>query len=434
MRVIFQILFTHRLRRDVMKMLSFQIKRIGLTGMLIGVLLISGCADGFHDRQSREEPAGGQPLSYGADAQGETPVPGTEWTTDAAGQEELTGEENDGQEADGGYYYGTLTDDGQRMMYVQMLNSMRQMGQDEELVCQDEDLLYRIFCAVLADHPELFYVTGYTYAKVTQDGEVMHMRFSASYSMSRAEVARCQSGIDEYVETCLSYLPAGQDDYAKIRYLYEYVICNTEYDLQAPENQNICSVFLYGRSVCQGYAKAFQYLCMRAGIDAALVTGRIKESGYGHAWNLVRSNGAYYYVDATWGDASYTMDGGAASSGLPDVNYEYLCVTTEQIERTHEIDMSVAQMPYCTATDDNYYVRGHAFFSAFDEGALDTFFANRVGKYVTFRCETADVYSAYYEYLIGQEHIFDYMDSDAGVSYSDNEETLTFGFWLPESL
>ncbi len=96
--------------------------------------------------------------------------------------------------------------------------------------------------------------------------------------------------------------------------------------------------------------------------------------------------------------------------------------------------MSVAQMPYCTATDDNYYVRGHAFFSSFDEGALDTLFANRVGKYVTFRCETADVYSAYYEYLIGQEHIFDYMDSDAGVSYSDNEETLTFGFWLPESM
>ena len=387
--------------QDVRNMLSFHIKRIGLTGLLIGVFLFSGCADVRKEHQSADNPAEEQSV----------------YRTE--------------QQEDGGYYYRALTDDAERTIYLQILTSMQEMGQDEVLICQDEDLLYRIFCAVLADHPELFYVTGYTYTKVMHEDTIQHMLFSATYSMSETEAERCQSSMEEVVAACLSYLPEG-DDYAKLRYLYEYVICNTEYDLQAPENQNICSVFLYGRSVCQGYAKAFQYLCMRAGIEASLVTGRIRESGYGHAWNLVRSNGAYYYVDATWGDASYTVDGSAAANGMPEVNYEYLCVTTEQIERTHEIDMSVAEMPHCTATADNYYVRGHAYFTAFDEGALDALFVERIGGYVTFRCETADVYSAYYEYLIGQEHIFDYMDSDEGVSYSDNEETLTFGFWLPK--
>lgn len=410
-------------------MQSYRVKKIGLAGFLTGILLLSGCAGGHFDSRDGGGSAGGRQPSCAADEQQEVSAT-CAGPDDMAGPEETAGGQEDPQETDGGYYYGMLTDGGQRMMYSQMFQSMSRMGKDEVLACQDEDLLYRIFCAVIADHPELFYVTGYTYAKVMQDGEIMHMQFSATYSMSAAEVERCQSGIDDSVAGCLSYLPEG-DDYAKIRYLYEYVICNTEYDLQAPENQNICSVFLYGRSVCQGYAKAFQYLCMRAGIDVALVTGRIRESGYGHAWNLVRSNGAYYYVDATWGDASYTVDKGAASGGLPDVNYEYLCVTTEQIERTHEIDPTVAGMPHCSATDDNYYVREHAYFTAFDEGALDALFAGRIGTYVTFRCETADVYSSYYEYLIGQEHIFDYMDSPAGVSYSDNEDTLTFGFWLP---
>ncbi|MCM1539412.1 MAG: hypothetical protein NC254_13565 [bacterium] len=382
--------------------ISPRLKGIGLAGMLACAVFLSGCA-GVPESGTGESAAGAPRSSYDADAQ-----------------------------ADGGYYYETLTDDGQRTIYMQMLQSMRQMGQEELLDCQDADLLYRIFCAVLADHPELFYVTGYTNTEVLQGGEILHMLFSASYSMSEAEAAQCQSRIDDFVTACLSCLPEG-DDYARIRYLYEYVICNTEYDLEAPENQNICSVFLYGRSVCQGYAKAFQYLCREAGIEAALVTGRIRESGYRHAWNLVRSNGAYYYVDATWGDASYTMEG-AAAAGMPDVNYEYLCVTTEQIERTHEIDLSVAGMPYCTATEDNYYVREHALFTAFDERALDLFLTDRPGTaYVTFRCETADVYSAYHDYLIGQEHIFDYMDSPAGVSYSDNEDTLTFGFWLPQN-
>lgn len=401
-------------------MLSFHTKRIVFAGMILNIMLFSGCAL----------------LSHESSGEGQT-------VYSADGQEDGRRDEDQGQgmSADGqaaetkrdignGYYYETLTDDVQRAMYDKMLTAMLRMGQEERFVCQDEDLLYRVFRCVLADHPELFYVTGYTYAKTIQGGEDAQISFSATYSMSEEEVQRCKDGIHDYVERCLSGLPQG-DDYDKIRYLYEYLIRNTEYDLQAPENQNISSVFLSGRSVCQGYAKAFQYLCREAGVEAALVMGRITESGYGHAWNLVRSNGAYYYVDTTWGDASYTMDGREAVRGLPDVNYEYLCVTTEQIARTHEIDESVADMPHCTATDDNYYVREHAFFNAFDEGALDAFFAEHGGGYVTFRCETPDVYSSYHAYLIGQEHIFDYMDSDIGISYSDNEETLTFSFWLP---
>lgn len=403
-----------------MGMLSFHTKRILPAGLLLFMVLFSGCAVFRHEGAGGADK--GQP-SYGADGHEEVSAFGT-------GQWEGSGQEDDWPE--NGYYYGTLTDDVQRTMYDRMLASMLRMGQEECFVCRDEDLLYRIFRCVLADHPELFYVTGYTYAKILKEGEIEQISFSATYSMSEEEAERCKSGIRDYVERCLSGLPQG-DDYDKIRYLYEYLIRNTEYDLQAPENQNICSVFLSGRSVCQGYAKAFQYLCGEAGIEASLVTGRITESGYGHAWNLVRSNGAYYYVDTTWGDASYTMDGGEAARGMPDVNYEYLCVTTEQITRTHEIDESVAGMPHCTAADDNYYVREHAFFTAFDEGALDAFFAEHGDDYVTFRCETADVYSSYCEYLIGQEHIFDYMDSETGISYSDNEETLTFGFWLPHN-
>ncbi len=409
-------------------------KRMMLAGLLLwGVSVFGGCAYG----------AGNGGERAGTEPQTQTPEDEAgEWDEADEWEEALPPPAPDAGEARAGeaaeerdfsdcYYYSSLTDGQQRLVYGQLFRNLTQMGQEVTVGCRDEEELDRIFQCVLADHPELFYVTGYTYTKYMQNDDVVKLSFLGTYSMTEAEADRCRSGIDGYVDVCLSGMPQG-DDYAKIRYLYEYLIGNTEYSLQAPENQNMCSVFLYGQSVCQGYAKAFQYLCGRAGIDATLVTGKIRESGYGHAWNLVRSDGEYYYVDVTWGDASYTINGEQAQQGIPGVSYEYLCVTTDQIERTHEIG-SVVEMPYCSATKDNYYVRENAYFTEFDEALLPGLFAGKENSFVTFQCRSEEVYRQYEEYLIGQEHIFDYMDASEGISYSDNRDTLTFGFWPPQN-
>ena len=74
---------------------------------------------------------------------------------------------------------------------------------------------------------------------------------------------------------------------------------------------SIYSVLQNGESVCAGYAKTMQYLAGKAGIFVTYVTGTATDPDTGetqdHAWNLVKCDGKYSYVDTTWADpVSYT--------------------------------------------------------------------------------------------------------------------------------
>lgn len=330
------------------------------------------------------------------------------------------------------YAFGQLSGDEQEL-YLEILDALLCFREDVKLSSCDRELISRIFQCVLNDHPEIFYVEGYTYTEYTLGSMLKKITFTGSYTVSREEAAQKQRQIDDYVNQCLAGMPEGADEYEKVKYIYEYLIHHTDYDVAAKDSQNICSVFLEKRSVCQGYAKATQYLLNRAGIYSTLVLGRVV-GGEGHAWNLVRIDGAYYYVDTTWGDASYQAVGSSYSAGkIPTINYDYLCVTTEQMEQTHTFD-NVVEMPLCNATEANYYVREGVYFREWDEEKVGEIFADsyrRGDSYVTLKCAGEAVYQKMRKTLIEEQGIFRYLDCQGGaVSYVENEKQYSLSFWL----
>lgn len=268
--------------------------------------------------------------------------------------------------------------------------------------------------------------------RYSKGNEILYLTFSGKYTYTSEETRLLQVSIDQYVSQCLAGISMDASAYDKVKYVYEYIIDHTDYVLNSPDNQNILSVFLNGESVCQGYAKATQYLLERLGIPCTMVVGRV-ESGEGHAWNLVLIDGSYYYVDTTWGDASYRLEGETMPDMAMPISYEFLNITTDQLLETHIID-SVVPMPQCIATEANYYIRENLYFTAYDEDMLRNAFENAYAcgeEAVTVKCSDASVFEKMQEELITNQKIFLFLtDMTDSVVYATDERLHTISVWL----
>ena len=90
--------------------------------------------------------------------------------------------------------------------------------------------------------------------------------------------------------------------------VYEWITLNCEYDFRhydvpnnAPrESYDARGAILNRKAVCLGFAGAFQLFMDVLDIECITVIGAAFNCEEDHAWNMVRIDGEWYCVDATW--------------------------------------------------------------------------------------------------------------------------------------
>lgn len=109
----------------------------------------------------------------------------------------------------------------------------------------------------------------------------------------------------------------------KARAIFTWCHHNIKYDVHGffnkciPRGQTPAEMIFSGKAVCEGYARVYEAISRKAGLDCVVVTGHGKGFGFapvqrgepappkaptGHAWNAVRIDGGEWkLLDACWG-------------------------------------------------------------------------------------------------------------------------------------
>lgn len=96
-----------------------------------------------------------------------------------------------------------------------------------------------------------------------------------------------------------------ETDYTKVKLLYEYLCTHYVYD-DSLTKFSAYDGLTTGSMVCQGYALLAYRVMWEAGIPCRIITGT--SGGENHAWNIVKLDGRWYNLDATW-DAAPEIGG-----------------------------------------------------------------------------------------------------------------------------
>lgn len=290
----------------------------------------------------------------------------------------------------------------QKKLYDSMLQTYQSQKEKVTLDPVEQRDLEKIMQYILNDHPEIYYLSdqyGYEVDSANQEFFIYYPK----YRFTSDEINEINQQIETITKPVLEEANKHSDDYEKTKYIFDYIIDQTSYVENSEDNQTILSVFLHNQSVCAGYAKSFQYLLSKLDISCSYITGYPRyETSQAHAWNMVKMNGDFYYMDITNADP---IDGEIA----PNYRYLYFALTRTEMLRLYEPDQEEV-LELASSIQCNYFARNNAYFTTFDTTQLEALIDQQKATEpfsMIIQCRDAEVSKEIDNYIQSGNYLFD---------------------------
>ena len=277
------------------------------------------------------------------------------------------------------YYYGRMPKDKQNT-YRAMLAGLMDLS-DEILLPQvpttDGNWLYDVFFQLRLDHPEIFWAVGFKYRHYKDSPNLILI---PEYIFDKNKIREHKKALHARVEKLVR--PAAKfSEWDKEKYVHDFICENIRYDkLKKPYSHEIIGPLGHGVGVCEGIAKSVKILCDALGVGCVIaICGNNPEKGikYRHTWNIVRINGQYYHLDATFDNTLGRNEDDSVS-----IRYDYFNLDDKNIFRDHE--PLIAPAPACPDGSHSYYREKKLSFTKIEDVYKRALQAARKGREFTF--------------------------------------------------
>ena len=286
------------------------------------------------------------------------------------------------------YYYNLLNKNQQKAYYA-MKTGLKSLAPSFPVPRLTGKELTDIYFMLRMDCPEIFYSVRFSY-RYYPDSE--NVELIPEYLFKKNKITEHQKAMDARVKK-LARQAEKLSEKEKELFIHDFICENVHYDkLKKAYSHEIIGPLGQGVGVCEGIAKAVKILCDALGIWCIIALSEAnpdKGIKYRHAWNIVKIEGKYYHLDATFdnsltnGSAKVQGDGDKQTQNHSEqsnrlIRYDYFNLSDAQIFRDHE--PVIWKIPACDGGDHTYYREKKISLTKMDDVRKRTAQAVKKGK------------------------------------------------------
>lgn len=241
------------------------------------------------------------------------------------------------------YYYERL-DKEKKSVYYPLFAGLKAMQTSIAVPKVEAKTLSDIYFLIRMDHPDIFYTTTFRFRSSPQASAIS---VEPDYLFDRKKLRTHIDAMRARTEK-LARPVMGRSEAEKLQYVHDFICGNVRYDkLKKEYSHEIIGPLGQGVGVCEGIAKTVKQLCDALGVWCIVaLSGSNPDKGvkYRHTWNVVRIDGRFYHLDATFDNSLSDADG---------IRYDYYLLSDRQHYRDHE--PVIWPVPACSDADRSYY-------------------------------------------------------------------------------